>query len=56
VALFEVPAAGADEEDRGRVDEFVTLFGGRVFVGDGAADGVAEVELAVDEIVLGGRG
>ena len=56
VTLFEVPAARADEEDRGRVDEFVTLFGRRVFVGDGAADCVAQVELAIDEVVPGGRG
>ena len=56
VALFEVPAAGADEEDGGRVVEFVTLFGGRVFEGDGAADGVAQVELAVEQVVPGGRG
>ncbi len=56
VALFEVPAAGADEEDGGVVDELVALFGGGVFERDGAADGVAEVELAVEEIVPGGGG
>jgi len=56
VALFEVPAAGADEEDGGVVDEGVVLFGGGIGVGDGAADGVAEVELAVEEIFPGGGG
>ena len=38
VALFEVPAAGADEEDGGLVVELVLLSGGGVGVGDGAAD------------------
>ena len=56
VALFEVPAAGADEEDGGVFDEGVVLVGGGVVEGDGAADGVDEVELAVEEVLPGGRG
>ena len=51
-----MPAARADEEDGGVVDELVTLFGGGVVEGDGAADGVAQVELAVEQVVPGGRG
>ena len=56
MALFEVPAARADEEDGGLVVELVTLSGGRVVEGDGAADGVAQVELAVEQVLPGGRG
>ncbi len=56
VALFEVPAARADEEHGGVVDEGVVLVGGGVVEGDGAADGVDEVELAVEEVLPGGRG
>ncbi len=56
MTLFKVPAAGADEEDGGVVDESVVLFGGGIGVGDGAADGVAEVELAVEEVFPGGGG
>ena len=56
VALFEVPAARADEEHGGFVVERVVLAGGRVVEGDGAADGVDEVDLAVEEVVPGGRG
>src|SRR6185312_5547887 len=55
VAFFEMPAARPDEEDGGVVDERIVLVRGRVVVGDGAADGVDEVELAVQEILPGGR-
>ncbi len=56
VALFEVPAAWAHEEDGGVFDERVVLVRGGVVEGDGPADGVDEIELAVEEVFPGGCG
>ncbi len=56
MAFFEVPAARADEEHGGVFDERVVLVRGGVVEGDGAADGVDEIELAVEQVLPGGRG
>ena len=56
MAVFEVPAARADEEHGGVGLEFVVLAGGGVVVGDGAAHGVAQVELAFEDVLPGGCG
>ena len=54
VPLFQMPAAGADKEHGDFVVELVLLLRDGVGIGDGAADGVAQIDLAVEQVVPGG--
>ena len=49
--FFKVPAARADKQHGGLVVELVLLSRGRVGVGDGAPDGIAQIDLAVEQVV-----
>ncbi len=55
VLLDQVPAARPDQQHGGLVVEPVRLAGGRVAEGDGPGDGVAQVDLAIDQVGPGRR-
>ena len=55
VGLGQVPAAWPDQQRRGTVVEAVGLAARGILEGDGAGDGVAQVDLAADHVVPGGR-
>ncbi len=53
VRLFEMPAARADKEHGGMIDQFVTPSSRRIVKCDRPADSVAQVDLAFEEVVPG---
>ena len=55
VPLFKVPAARAHKQNGGLVVELVLLAGGGIGERDGAADGIAQIDVAVDQVVPRGR-
>src|SRR5260370_1189822 len=55
MALLEVPAARANEENRNFVVELVLFPSGWVVVRDGAPDGITQVDLAFKQVAPNGR-
>ena len=49
--LFQVPAARAHEEHRDLLVQLVLLSRGRIGIGNRAPDGIAQIDLAVDQVV-----
>lgn len=51
VSLLKMPAARADKERSGMVNEFVVLAGSGIGVSDLAADCVTQIDVAVEKVV-----
>src|SRR6476660_8963281 len=48
--LLQVPAAGADEEHRDLFVQFVLLSRGGIGIGNGASDGIAQIDVAFEQV------